>query len=238
MEKLIFYNSFTSRGKAANISRRYLDRNHGGVKLMQKILFSLAAILLCISMASAQEPPQEVMMAAQTGLPQFLGLIPPAERSAYGFTENDDLTKAFLEAPFNLHTIKPPALLAYQSGDSVPALLSKTDMWYFPVMMGEEVRAVLVVDQLDGKWQAVSLGYATLAQQLQGVLQQWPGSKGFHPLLIAVFQAKEHLILVPEANANNLISLRPQAPGLKMDSAGDVLERLKPIVAESLKQKF
>jgi hypothetical protein len=205
---------------------------------MPKILFSLVAILLFIAMANAQEAPQEVMMAAEAGLPLFLSQIPPEARSDYGFTKNDALAQAYLGEPFNLYTIKPPALLGYQPGDSVPALLSKTSMWYFPVMIQDEVRAVLVVDQLDGKWQAVSLGYVNLAKQLQGVLQQWPRAKGFHPCLIAVFQAKQHLIMVPEADPNNLISLTPEKPGLEMKSAGNVLERLKPIVQESLKEKF
>ena len=98
--------------------------------------------------------------------------------------------------------------------------------------------AVLEVSQQDGKWQSVGFGYVNLAKQLQGVMQQWPRSKGFHPCLIAVFQAKQHLLMVPEENANNLISLNPQAPGLKAESAGDVIQRLKPIVQENLKEKF
>jgi hypothetical protein len=205
---------------------------------MQKILFCLAAILLFFSVANAQEPPQEVKLPAEAGLPHFLSLIPPEERSSYGFTKDEALDQAYLGEPFNLHTITPPALLGYQPGDSVRALLSKTNLWYFPVMFRDEARAVLVVDQLNGKWQAVSLGYATLAKQLQGVLQQWPRAKGFHPLLIAVFQAKEHLIMVPEVSSQELISLAPPKPGLEMQSAGNILERLKPIVADNLKQKF
>jgi hypothetical protein len=205
---------------------------------MQKILFCLAALVLCISVVNAQEAPQEVRMAAEAGLPHFVSLIPPGARGDYGFTKNDILAQAYLGDPFNLYTIKPPALLAYQPGDSVPPLLTPTNIWYFPVMIQEEVRAVLAVDQLDGKWQAVSLGYVNLARQLQGVMQQWPRSKGFHPRLIAVFQAKEHLLMVPEENANDLISLTPPKPGLAMESAGNVLERLKPVVKESLKGRL
>lgn len=205
---------------------------------MQKILFCLAAIMLFVSAANAQETPQEVRMAAEAGLPHFLSLVPPDARSDYGFTKNDILAQAYLGEPFNLYTIKPSALLAYQAGDAVPALLTQTNIWYFPVMIQNEVRALLEVSQQDGKWQAVGFGYVNLARQLQGVIQQWPRAKGFHPILIAVFQAKEHLIMVPEENANNLISLTPSKPGLMMESAGNVLERLKPIVAESLKEKF
>ena len=235
---------FTDKEKCATFpdnSRNFhqiLNEDPGRVTAMQKILFCLAAIVLCISVVNAQEAPPGVRMAAEAGLPHFLSLIPTGERSSYGFTKDDVLDQAYLAEPFNLHTIAPPALLGYQPGDSVPALLSKTSLWYFPVMMRDKVRAILVVDQVDGKWQAVSLGYVPLAQQLQGVLQQWPRAKGFHPLLIAVFQAKEHLIMVPEVSSHELISLAPLKPGLEMKSAGNILERLKPIVADNLKQKF
>ena len=40
------------------------------------------------------------------------------------------------------------------------SILTVTDMWYFPVMIQNEIRCILVVDYMDGKWQAVSLGYA------------------------------------------------------------------------------
>jgi hypothetical protein len=187
---------------------------------------------------NAQEAPQEVRLAAEAGLPHFLSLIPPGERSSYGFTKDDILEQAYLGDPFNLYTIKPSALLGYQPGDSLPAILTHTNIWYFPVMTRNEVRAVLEVSQQDGKWQAVGFGYVNLAKKLQGVMQQWPKAKGFHPCLIAVFQAKQYLIMVPEASPNNLISPTPQKPGLDMESAENVLERLKPIVQENLKEKF
>jgi hypothetical protein len=167
-----------------------------------------------------------------------LSLVPADARGDYGFTKNDILAQAYLGEPFNLYTIKPSALLAYQAGDSVPALLTQTNIWYFPVMIQNEVRALLAVSQQDGKWQAVGFGYVNLAKQLQGVMQQWPKSKGFHPCLITIFQAKQYLLMVPEENANNLISLTPQKSGLALENAGNVLERLKPIVQENLKEKF
>jgi hypothetical protein len=205
---------------------------------MQKLVFCLAALVLFISAANAQTPPQAVLVAAQSGLPRFLGLIPPAERSAYGFSESDILTQAYLGTPFNVHTITPSVLFAYKPGDLVPALLSTTKLWYFPVMIQNEQRALLVVDQMGSIWQAVSLGYADLAKQLDLVLRQWPRANGFHPCLIAVFQAKVHLILVPEVSTKDLITLTPLKLDLEMESAAVVLERLKPIVAENINLKF
>jgi hypothetical protein len=203
---------------------------------MTKILLALTAMLLLVTMVNAQEAAPEIGLAATHGLPAFLSRIAPQERSAYGFTRADDLTKAFLGNPFNLYTITPQALLNYQPGEAVQTVLSKTAQWYFPVMLGKEVRAILVVDQVDGSWQAVSIGYAPLAKLLQQALQKYPEAQGFHPQLIAVFQAREYLLLVPEANADNLIPLRPQTANLAGESAGNLLESLKPIVEKNLNQ--
>jgi|WetSurMetagenome_2_1015567.scaffolds.fasta_scaffold206045_2 hypothetical protein len=203
---------------------------------MQKVLIGLMAILLFITVANAQEVTPEIRMVAENGLPAFVSSIAPQERSSYGFTRDDDLTRAYLGNPFNLSTITPQALSNYQPGDAVQTVLSKTKQWYFPVMIGQDLRAVLVVDQVDGNWQAVSLGYAPLAKLLQKVRQKYPDSQGYHPILIAVFQAREYLLLVPEENTNNLISLSPKNSDLAEERAGNLLERLKPIVAENLKQ--
>jgi hypothetical protein len=131
----------------------------------------------------------------------------------------------------------PDALLNYSAGSQVISLLSKTTMWYFLVMIDNNVRCILIVDQIDGKWQAVSLGYADLAKALNRVMRRWPQSKGFNPFLIAVFQANEYLVLVPEESSDTLISLFPGREELLMENVTNVIERLKPAVREAIKQR-
>ena len=192
----------------------------------------------------AQGVPPEVLSAAREGLQPFLGRISPETREIYGFSKSDALARVNLGAPFNLQTITPEVLLNYQAGSPVAALLSKTNLWYFPVMLQNEVKAILVVDGVDGKWQAVSLGYANLAKALGTISQRWPASQGFHPRLIAVFQANQYLVLVPEENPNALISIIPAGSGapaaageLPLNDAASVLERLKPMVRDNLQQR-
>ena len=163
--------------------------------------------------------------------------VPLEARAQYGFASSDDFQQAQLGTAFNLYTMTPQALLTYSADTPVTSLLAKTAMWYFPVMVHNQVRAILVVDQVGGQWQAVSLGYAELARALDRVGQRWPQAKGFHPQLIAVFQAKEYLVRVPEYSSNDLISIFPTGRELTGSNAADVIERLKPVVKEAIQPR-
>ena len=117
-------------------------------------------------------------------------------------------------------------------------------MWHFPVLVGEETKAILVVDNIDGQWEAVSLGYPEVAAQTEAVKKQWPKSRGYDPLFIAVFQASEFLFSVPEADPKSLtgIDLSGGAAANKgmggysrLDNASTTISRLKPEVQENLR---
>jgi hypothetical protein len=205
---------------------------------MQKLIFGIA-LFFCFSafMAHAQTAPPEVISAAEAGLQPFLSRISPEVRESYGFAKSDAFGQVHLGDSFNLYTITPDALLNYSAGSQVSSLLSKTNMWYFLVMVENKVRCILIVDQIDGKWQAVSLGYADLAKALSKVMQRWPKSKGFNPWLITVFQANEYLVMVPEESSDTLLSLLPEREELLMDNVKDVIERLKPTVREAIKKR-
>ena len=205
---------------------------------MQKLILGIA-LFFCFTafMAHAQTAPPEVIRTAEAGVQSFLSRISPEVRESYGFTKSDAFGQVHLGVPFNLYTMTPDALINYSAGSRVISLLSKTNMWYFLVMIDNNVRCILVVDLIDGKWQAVSLGYANLAKALSKVMRRWPKSKGFNPSLIAVFQANEYLALVPEASSDILISLSPGREELMTENVTDVIERLKPAVREAIKQR-
>ena len=205
---------------------------------MQKLILGIT-IWFCFAacMAYAQTAPPEVISAAEAGLQPFLSRISPEARESYGFAKTDAFGQVHLGDSFNLYTITPDALLNYSPGSQVSSLLSKTNMWYFLVMVENKVRCILVVDLLDGKWQAVSLGYANLVKALSKVMQRWPKSKGFNPWLIAVFQANEYLVMVPEGDSNTFLSISPGRQELLEDSVTNVIERLKPTVREAIKSR-
>lgn len=191
-----------------------------------------------------QDAPADVQQAAAQGLQPFLNKIPVTSLGDYGFAPGNDLGTASLGAPFHLYMITPSALDQYRTGLAVSSVVTPTTMWYFPVLIDGQARAILVVDRLNDQWQAVSLGYAGLAKELGALGRQWKAAEGYHPMLIVSFQARQYLFTVPEKDSQNLTRLvtrGPMATGTPADdyatlgTAAGVMEQLKPAVKEALK---
>lgn len=213
------------------------------------ILFCMILLMAFASDGFAADAPAMVIQAAKEGLLPFLKQIPRNNLEKFGFTKKEILEEAYTGHPFKLYTITPAALSAYQAGDNIDSVLSETKMWYFPVMFKDEMRAILIVDQMDNEWKAVSLGRAKLAGELARVTKEWPYEKGYHPLLIAVFQAREYLFTVPEKDAYNLTPLVYARAGKKrsgrssedaeysnVNMLSDTIGQLKPVVDRNIRE--
>ncbi len=172
----------------------------------------IGAMILAPCVLAQQVPPAEVQQAAEQGLGPLLSQVPAPAAEDYGFAPGDAATPVTLGAPFRVHTVSPAALAAFQNGQAVDALLAPTSQWYYPVLAGDQVRAMLVVDRLEGRWQAVSLGYAKLAAELGAVTRQWKAAQGFHPVLAICYQARQHLFTVPEKGVRNLTRIVVPTP--------------------------
>lgn len=152
----------------------------------------------------AQPAPNEVLNAASNGLPAFLASVSLGNREPYGFTNDTDLAQARLGAPFRVYIITPKNLASHPAESTLAPLLAETTLWYFPVLVGDDTRAILVVDQMADGWRAVAIGYAPLAQEVHKITKQWPASAGYHPRLVAAFSAKRLYFTVPEVDDHNL----------------------------------
>jgi hypothetical protein len=199
------------------------------------------------SQSIAQVDLQKATDVAKAGLIAFLNRIPRDTVEQYGFSKDDELSQCYLGKPYQLHTISPSSLSKYQKGDTLNSITSETKMWYFPVMLGDEAKTILVIDQVDNRWEAVSLGYAELARKLSRMRKQWPRSKGYNPQLIVVFQAREYLFTVPEKDSYNLTSFESTHLGRipsktvndfnKLDKLPDAIERLRPLVHKNIQSR-
>jgi hypothetical protein len=206
-----------------------------------------AASLPCARPAfSAEAAPPEAIAAARSGLPAFLEKIPPEGLGEYGFAPGDRLDEAYPGKPYLLHEIPPAAIERFASEDSVDSLLAPAGVWYFPVMMDGEARAILVVDRVDGGWVAVSLGQASLAGELNAIRRQWPASGGYDPRLIVSYQAAAYFFSVPQVGGRNLTRIQapgrgavPRAPARRYAAVSDLaatIEALRPEVEENIRR--
>ncbi len=214
------------------------------------VLMVGAWILSVPCLMAEQNAPEAVQQAAVEGLQPFLNKIPTESLEQYGFVHGDVRGMASLGTPFLMYTITPTALQNYRTGMSVTSMVTPTTMWYFPVLMGGQTRAILVVNQVDNQWQAVSLGYAGLARELGALSRQWKAAQGYQPMLIVIFQAKQYLFTVPEKDAYNLTRLVAKKPAVTnplqatklpvddyaiLGTADDVITQLQPVVQNALK---
>ena len=198
--------------------------------------------------AFGETAPPEVVSAAKSGLRPFLEKIPAQDLRSYGFEPGAPLDTAYVGIPYRLYELTPSALARFKPGEPVSSVICPTGMWYFPVMIGNEAKAILIVDTLDGSWQAVSLGQAPLARELNAIIRQWPRERGYDPLLIVNFQSKTHLFTVPQKSDHNLTAILPRefssgigprAGEQGYASTGELskmIELLKPVVEDSILQ--
>jgi hypothetical protein len=231
---------------------------------MKSIKKQIAYIFLCSVLSlfispqlGAQDIPQEVTKAAWEGLPVFLdvisqknvteesSLIPPTPDSGgpslkmmHGFEENDSLDQAYPGYPFKLYLLTNESILNYTRGSDVSAVLSQTNEWYFPVMIGENTKTILKVAKMKNSWQAVGIGMAEIAVELGKIRKQWPPEQGYAPLLAVCDEASCYLFTVPQYDSKNLTVITHWAKEeeskdySKLEDSGDFIEGLKSRIEE------
>ena len=169
------------------------------VRLLIKLCCACFVVLLAfgvVTTAYADTPPGEVKQAAEEGLPQFLSIMPREEVEHYGLKSVDELEIAALGEPYQVHTIMPQSLKSYEKGTRLSSLITETNLWYFPIVVNSEARVILTVDFFEGRWQAVDLGGAPLAERLQSLSTQLPDllkdkgvSGGFSMKFVRIFRS-------------------------------------------------
>jgi hypothetical protein len=102
--------------------------------------------------ARTPEVPSEILEAAETGLPFFLGQIPPGSKESYGFSPGDDLSQAKLGGALRMHTITPAGLEKSAPSGTVSSIVSETSMWCFPILVEGEPKSIFVVDRSGETW--------------------------------------------------------------------------------------
>lgn len=221
-------------------------------KTLDHKIFILACCLVLLipfcRVAFGETAPPEVVAAAEAGLLPFLKSLPPEELGNFGFSPADPIDRATPGIPFKVYTITPDALADYQAEDTVSSLLSPTGMWYFPITIDGEMKCILTVAQVDGSWQAVGVGKAALAAQLQEVVNQWPKSRGYDPVLIMVFQAHAYFFAVPQVDDYNLNSFVFEGKGFgdevktgepvysTLTGLSEIVGKLKAVVAKNIEE--
>ena len=145
-------------------------------------LCGVAAILgLAAAYAAGQKGqgppvPDEVRRVADGGMKAFLHAEGDKGLDRLGFRAAREVSNASVGEGLRVYELQPRLLLDRADAVSFEGLLEETGMWQLLVMDGTVPKAVLTVDRHQGAIQAVSIGGAGLAEQLNALLVRWPAS--------------------------------------------------------------
>lgn len=120
------------------------------------------------SSSQSTPPPSfgDAQSAAQRGLETFRRLVTSANFKELGFESMDEVSSASLGAPNQVFSVGLEQLKSYQPGGDANRMLADAGRTIYPVMVRDQARASITVEQKNGKWTATGFGDPKLARQI------------------------------------------------------------------------
>lgn len=114
------------------------------------------------------EPTADPLAAAQRGLASLKELADAQSYASMGFQSHDEVGKAKLGGSLSVYMVQYDELTRLAPTADPKTALHDLKQRLFPVYVGGDVRAAVVVSQAaDGKWEVTSLGDASIVQLLE-----------------------------------------------------------------------
>ena len=137
---------------------------------------------------------EEIQDAARYGLPKFLQAIPAGKEAAYGFDSRESFGMAELGSPIRMVTYDKNVLIGGDASEPLP--LRMLNEWRFPVLIQGRARALLTVSRMGDRWEAVDMGAASLAAEIDSLTTENKDIKGdYIPLLLRLYHLKADILL-------------------------------------------
>ncbi len=158
-------------------------------KFFKRLMFiSLPVIFVLagsICLVAGEVAPDGVILAAQQGLANFTKACDTGNNPGLKVVKNSSLGFGF-----QVYSVKPEVLLNATElrNQSLP-----TGTWRFVVKNADSSTLITVAKVADG-WQAVSIGGAGLASEVERVMVRWPAEDGYEARFLRIYQAKSDFI--------------------------------------------
>lgn len=164
-----------------------------------------AANASLVARNQASKEPQGLRQAAEQGLKSMVAelgrdIAPGTLPDGFPFEVNDlsELKRATLGMGFEIHSAHPNQILA--GGTTLDKMVSGNGIWHFIVLVDANPVALLEMQKVNGKWEAIGAGAAKLAQDVQMAANQHAGGSAFR--FVRIYQATADLIEVRDAKAS------------------------------------
>ena len=143
------------------------------------LLFSIAAADVA-AQPSPVRPPAETLAGAQRAareaLNTFAQLVTPENARDMGFEKPDEVRSATVGAPLPEFQVRLDELQGYAAGANPARLLHETELFLFPVLVGERVRSSLTIQHERGSFKAVAFGAPRFMRHASEVVAKIPGA--------------------------------------------------------------
>ena len=113
-----------------------------------------------------QETFGDPQSAATASLAVFRKLVNNQNYRDLGFESAEEVGSATLGTPIPVAFVRLDQLREYAEGTDLNNILSQSNTMNFPVMVRDQVRSSVVVEQVSGKWKMGALGNGALAKQV------------------------------------------------------------------------
>jgi len=134
------------------------------------VILSIFLTAGCDKIKSAgkqQMPPKtfaDAQAAATDSLSTFRELVNAQNYKELGFESPEEVANATLGEPIHVLVVSLNQLRQYEPGSDPNRLLTDFNQIHYPVVVGDQVRSAILVDQVNGKWKAGTFGATNLAK--------------------------------------------------------------------------
>jgi hypothetical protein len=186
-----------------------------------------AIIIVAFGSVNAQQKPQDILASVDTiatrsrdaavrSLETFRKLVNERNSRAMGFDSLSEVRSAVLGDPLVAFYVRLDHLRVYQQGGDPYSLLSGGDKVIYPVLVGQEVRASIVLDKDARGWTPVSYGGPNSAKLLHRIMAQLgprAAAPGAHYFVVNVLALGLHFLGMSQQGKLLLIPLLDDSQG-------------------------
>jgi hypothetical protein len=106
----------------------------------------------------------DAQAAATESLSTFRQLVNAQNYKELGFESPEEVANATLGEPIHVLVVSLNQLRQYEPGGDPNRLLTDFNQIHYPVVVGDQVRSAILVDQVNGKWKTGTFGATNLAK--------------------------------------------------------------------------
>jgi hypothetical protein len=160
-------------------------------KLFICLTFSL---LLTPSFLKAQSiSDSEIRNIALNESPQFLNNIPLGQEMLYGFENRDQFKTVTTGQPLQLLSLSSETLTP--DNNTAVNLIPRNE-WLVPIMVNNNIKAMITVAMHEGRYQAVDFGAKDFARELNS-FKQIPGNADKNVSVLRIYRLQSDFLVLP-----------------------------------------